>query len=180
MYGLVNKAIEGLVTQEYGVETWNKIKSKAGFDEVSFVSMKAYPDSLTYGLIGAASEELGVDGSTLLELFGEYWILYTANEGYGEMLNIGGNSLPEFISNLNMLHFRLGNMMPEMIMPQFETKDVTENSLVLIYKSTRTGLAPMVIGIIRGLGKRFNTPCVIEQIESFENEVSEEHFTVKW
>jgi len=31
MYGLVNKAVQGLITKEFGEEKWNEIKTKAGF-----------------------------------------------------------------------------------------------------------------------------------------------------
>jgi hypothetical protein len=180
MYGLVNKAIEGLLKKEHGPEMWEKVKSKANFMQDNFISMKSYPDGLTYSLVAAASEELGIEGSALLEAFGEYWILYTASEGYGDMLGAGGNSLPEFLHNLNMLHFRLGNMMPEMVMPEFEIADEQPNSMRLIYKSTREGLAPMVVGIVKGLGKRFNTPCSIELKASYKKEKNEDHFFVEW
>lgn len=180
MYGLVNKAVEGLLKKDYGIEVWERVKAKANYSQDTFISMKSYPDSLTYNLVMAASEELNVSPSDLLEAIGEYWVLFTAKEGYGDMLSAGGTSLVEFLHNLNMLHFRLGNMMPEMVMPEFDIAEENSNSLKLVYKSTREGLAPMVVGIIKGLGKRFNTPCTIDHIASFKNEKNEDHFMVKW
>lgn len=38
MYGLVNKAIEGLVCDHYGEETWEKIKAKANVDIDTFIT----------------------------------------------------------------------------------------------------------------------------------------------
>ena len=55
MYGLVNKAIEDLAIAVGGKEAWGQIKEEAGVDLVAFVSMDAYPDELTYSLVGAAS-----------------------------------------------------------------------------------------------------------------------------
>jgi hypothetical protein len=114
----------------------------------------------------------------LLERFGEYWILYTAKEGYGDMLKLGGKNLPEFLKNLNMLHFRVGNMMPELVPPSFEVRDVEEKKLTLIYKSKREGFIPMVIGLVKGLGIMFNTPC---QVTLADNKILQEKtFIVSW
>ena len=62
--------------------------------------MKSYPDELTYNLVASASSILHLEQSTILEAFGEYWILYTAEEGYGEMLALSGSNLKDFLNNL--------------------------------------------------------------------------------
>ena len=59
MYGLVNKAVEELVVSNFGEDKWELIKSKAGVDVDVFISNESYPDSMTYDLVGAASEVLG-------------------------------------------------------------------------------------------------------------------------
>ena len=77
MYGLVNKAVVDLVVNKFGEDTWVAIKKKAGVDHDLFVSMDAYPDDITYRLVGAASEVLGIPPAAVLEAFGEWWVLYT-------------------------------------------------------------------------------------------------------
>lgn len=180
MYGLVNKAIEGLIKKQFGDATWEQVKMKAQFNDIGFLSMKSYPDSVTYNLVNAASDVLNMNSKDLLEAFGEHWVLYTSEEGYGEMMNSAGNSLPEFLGNLNMMHFRLGQIMPEMIMPKFEVSDVTSNSLLLHYQSNRDGLADMVTGLIKGLGKRFNTNCDVEIISAKSKGDNHDIFKVSW
>jgi hypothetical protein len=178
MYGMVNIAIEQLITETYGTEVWEKVKTEANVSEKKFINMQPYDDKITYQLVQAASEILSVDANLLLERFGEYWILYTAKEGYGDMLKLGGKNLPEFLKNLNMLHFRLGNMMPELVPPSFEVRDVEEKKLTLIYKSKREGFIPMVIGLVKGLGIMFNTPC---QVTLADNKILQEKtFIVSW
>ncbi len=115
-----------------------------------------------------------------METFGEYWVLYTAEKGYGDMLDMAGTSLAEFLPNLDMLHVRVGNLMPELNPPSFQCTDVTSNSLVLHYTSSRAGLAPMVLGLIRGLGKRFNTPATVTVLESKSQGADHDSFLVKW
>src|SRR5688572_16401376 len=88
MYGLVNRAVEQMVTSKFGVDTWQKICEKAGTSCDGFVALSVYPDESTYRLVGAASEVLDLPPDTVLEAFGEYWILETARKSYGEMMKL--------------------------------------------------------------------------------------------
>lgn len=167
MYGLVNKAIEGLVCKEFGEQTWQRILDTARVDESAFVSMQAYPDAVTYNLVGAASQVLDVPAAKLLETFGEYWTLYTVNEGYGEMMTMFGSSLREFLGNLDRMHARIAMGFTELRPPAFRVEDLpSESALLLHYHSEREGLAPMVIGLVRGLAKRFSENVEISQVGS--------------
>ena len=58
MYGLINRAVRGLVTEQFGEEAWTKIRTRAGVEDDDFVSMSSYDDSVTYDLVAAATEEL--------------------------------------------------------------------------------------------------------------------------
>ena len=141
---------------------------------------RSYPDDLTYTLVKNASKVLGADASVVLELFGEYWILYTAEEGYGDMLELAGDSFVDFLNNLDMLHNRVAGIMPGLIPPQFSTRNEKTNSIELEYRSMREGLSPMVVGLIRGLGKRFQLTCKIEHIQQ-KNDVNDCHvFKIDW
>ena len=176
---MVNKAIQDLVTKNFSEEQWIVIKEKVGFEDDFFISMQPYPDQLTYDLVAAASEVLKLEQAAILEAFGEHWILYTAVEGYGEMLALSGSTLPEFLGNLNLLHDRIANIMPELEPPKFTTKEIKENHVELIYESDRGGLASMVVGMLRGLGKRFEKNCKITQI-SHKSETEKDVFSVSW
>ncbi len=161
MYGLVNKAVVDLVTTKFGAETWQEIKQKAGVDIDVFVSMGGYGDAITYRLVSAASEVLGIEPAQVLEAFGEWWVLYTAAEGYGTLLDAAGSTLKEFVANLDALHARVALTMPELRPPRFRLANATDDVLTLEYYSTREGLAPMVTGLLRGLAIRFKTKVEI-------------------
>jgi hypothetical protein len=92
MYGLINKAVQELLTARLGEAGWKAICAKTNTDP-TFVTMAKYPDEVTYELVAAASEALGVSADTVLEQFGEYWTVYTAEAGYGPLLQFAGNSL---------------------------------------------------------------------------------------
>jgi hypothetical protein len=180
MYGLVNKAIKDLVVSNHGESIWQEICLKAGFYEQDFIGMSPYPDKLTYDLVRHASDVLNVEQTAILEAFGEYWILYTAKEGYGDLLDLTGATFTEFLDNLDMLHYRINNLMPQLAAPQFSTRNSSTNYTELEYRSHRAGMIPMLIGLIRGLGKRFDLTVDIEQIEFKQEGHDCDVFKITW
>ncbi|PLZ28738.1 heme NO-binding domain-containing protein [Fischerella thermalis] len=180
MYGLVNKAIEEMVCSRFGKNTWQEIKQKAELEVDVFISMEAYPDDITHRLVKAASVVLGLSAAEIMQAFGEYWVQYTADEGYGELMDMSGDNLPEFLENLDHLHARVGISFPKLMPPSFECTDTEEESLNLHYRSTREGLTPMVIGLVKGLGKRFDTEVDITQTQSRDEGADHDEFLVKY
>ncbi len=180
MYGMVNKAIEDLVLTGFSREQWNAIKEKAGVEDDIFLSNERYPDSMTYDLVAAASEVLGLEAKKVLVAFGEHWILVTAKHGYGSMLEASGRTLPEFLINLPSFHTRVAMIFPDLQPPRFSCTDVTENSLVLHYDSHRPGLTDFVIGLLQGLGKMFNSPTEVEVVRRKSEGAEHDEFLVRW
>ncbi|MBN3894898.1 MAG: heme NO-binding domain-containing protein [Nostoc sp. NOS(2021)] len=178
MYGLVNKAIQDMVCSRFGEETWKEIKHKAEVDIDVFLSMEGYPDDMTHKLVKAASVILGLSPREIMQAFGEFWVQYTAQEGYGEMMDMNGDTLPEFLENLDNLHARVGVSFPKLQPPSFECTDMEENSLSLHYHSDREGLTPMVIGLVKGLGTRFDTEVHITQTQSRDEGAEHDEFLV--
>ncbi|MGA1516640.1 MAG: heme NO-binding domain-containing protein [Phycisphaerales bacterium] len=164
MYGMINRAVKGLVVDRYGAETWERIRVLAKVDEVEFLSMEQYPDELTYRLVAASSEVLGVPADQVLQAFGEYWIEYTAEAGYGEIMRAAGRSLPEFLANLDQLHTRIRFGMPQLRPPSFSVTEAEDGTLLLRYVSEREGLAPLVVGLVKGHPRKFGESAEVELV----------------
>jgi len=86
----------------------------------------------------------------------------------------------DFLNNLDMLHERINNIMPHLAAPQFKTRNKTENSIELEYRSHREGFIPMLNGLIKGLGKRFNMEVTVEQIDFKNKGANCDVFLIKW
>ncbi|MCP9929584.1 heme NO-binding domain-containing protein [Cyanobium sp. AMD-g] len=167
MYGLVNRAIQQMVASHHGEDVWQRIKARADLQDLDFFSTyQAYPDDVTHRLVAAATQELGLSGDQIMQAFGEYWITYTASEGYEQLLESTGETLPEFLDQLDNLHARAAIAFPELQPPSFRCQHSADASMQLEYRSKRRGLAPMVTGLLHGLGKRFQTPLEVDQIAS--------------
>jgi hypothetical protein len=180
MYGMVNKGIAELVIHEYGKDKWTKILALANIQEQAFIGMESYHDEITYNLVGAASEVLDISSEKILERFGEYWITYTASEGYGHLLDIAGDNLSDFLKNLDRLHSSVGHIMPKLKPPSFKCTNIENKSLTLHHYTDRPGLESMVVGLVKGLGHRFNTPCTVTLLESKTNGHDHNVFMIKW
>jgi hypothetical protein len=179
MYGLINKAVEGLVRSKFGDETWARIRTRAGLPDEPFLSMEQYADKTTYDLVAAASLELGVPAEAILEEFGLYWIRYTAEAGYGELMKSAGRTLPEFLRNLDQMHTRVKLSFPQLQPPSFAVTEETATSLTLHYYSERAGLAPLVVGLLKGLGERFRLALEI-RVRRVDGTAPHDAFEVRW
>jgi hypothetical protein len=177
---MVNKAVEEMVCMHHGESVWERIKQRAGVDVDVFMSNEAYPDELTYRLVAAASEELGLPAERVLEAFGEHWVLHTAREAYGGLLTAAGRTLPEFLQNLPNFHSRVAMIFPRLQPPRFECTDVRPGSLTLHYFTHRPGLAPFVVGLMGGLGKMYATPVTVALLQSRDGGADHDVFDVRW
>ena len=158
--------MHGYLHKHYGEEAWKTIAEAAGIHYAGFVSMETYPDELTYSLVLEASRVLAVPAEDILEGLGEYWITFTAFEGYGDFFARHNQNIIEFLEHLNAMHVRLMLLHPEMRIPKFELNKQSTDTFDLHYFSERKGLAPMVKGLLTGLSKKFSQPIAVEHIAS--------------
>ncbi|MFD1293700.1 heme NO-binding domain-containing protein [Lutibacter holmesii] len=180
MYGIVNKAIQDLVTETFGEDKWEAVKEKSGVDVDFFLSNEPYEDSITYELVGAASEVLGISAGDVLQAFGEWWVLKTGKEKYGGLMESGGNNLKEFLVNLPLFHNRIMLMYPKLTPPEFKVSDIEESSIHVHYHSEREGLQEFVRGLMSGLGKMYEVDVNVELLQSRSDGSSHEIFKVSW
>lgn len=179
MYGLINRAIEEMVTGANGHGCWHRICARAGVSAEGFVALRAYDDGVTHALVQSTSSEFELPPAQVLETFGEHWILYTADVGYAELLRSTGASFREFVVQLDNLHGRIETIFPEMRPPIFRLEDVAPGECRVYYSSQREGMAPMVIGLMRGLGRRFGEELEIEHVHAKRSLDEEDVFVVR-
>lgn len=169
MYGLINSALKSMINEQFSADTWEKILAVSNVPVESFMTMHSYDDQITYDLVGAASETLGMPTDKCLELFGEYWVLESAPRAYGSLLDACGDNFIEFMSNLNKLHDRITTTFLDYKPPEFCCEE-REDHHTVIYRSPREGLIPFVVGLLKGLATRFNCELSILSIKKMTTE----------
>jgi len=179
MYGMINQAVEQMVTELHGEAMWERIRRRANCDVEHFVRMDAYPDEVTFGLVGAASAELQVPASELLMAFGKFWIAFAQRAGYGELFRVS-SGYAAFLMQLDAMHTRLQLSFPQLRMPQFSCVRETDDLVRVIYRSHRVGLTPFVVGLLEGLGPVFQVVARVELVQSKPSSEAgaEDHFRV--
>ena len=180
MYGLVNQAVQDFVTQHLGADIWKTVREKAGVKDPEFLPLQQYPDELTFAMVGATCEATGRDAATLVEEIGVFWVTFTAQRGYGPLLDQLGTTFPEALAALDAMHVRVALMMPNLKPPSFRVRDVKSNGLTLDYISHRAGLAPMVIGLVKGLGHKYGLQPSVRRTQAREPGGTTDVFEVTW
>ena len=163
MYGMVNQAVRGLVIDHFGEDKWNTIASKAG-SPTEFASLESYDDKITYDLVDAASEVLEMEGHSILQTFGRYWIEKIATAHYPSLMSKTGTSFDRFVANLDHLHSRIQATFPKYTPPSFRVKPIEEGVILVDYYSEREGLLPFVEGLFDGVGHHFDVEVTLEHI----------------
>jgi hypothetical protein len=164
MYGLINEGIRELVTQLAGADTWEEISLEAGVEPEGFEPLCPYDDRLTFKLIELTAEKLQMSKDDVLTRYGHYWVTYTAESGYGDLMRLFGPDLRTCIKNLNRMHAHMGAMMPELSPPRFTIENHSADHMLVHYYSHRSGLAPMVKGLLQGLADKYGDTITITHI----------------
>ncbi len=166
MYGLVNEAIRGMVLANFDEQTWEAIAEEAGVDD-EFISMHSYDDADTYALVSVASRKLDVPAQQILEGFGKHWIQFTAEEGYGSLVDMMGDTLEVFLRRLgDDMHARVVAAMPQLRPPEFVVDELSATTFEIGYTSHRQGLSSMVQGLLEGLGEKYSRSVKVTMLSS--------------
>ncbi len=168
MYGLINSALQNMVRDKFGEEKWLEVLERSGVPEDSFLTMRSYDDAITYQLAGAASEVLGAPVEACLEMFGEYWVQETASKSYGTLMDASGDTMVEFLQNMNALHDRITGTFLNYVPPEFTVEEIEAPRYKIHYMSKRKGLTPFVDGLLKGLALRFGSELEIHSRDDVE------------
>lgn len=163
MFGWINECTEELVISKFGIEAWHRIKKRANctVEDGGFVRHDRYSDGSTVDLVVAASQELGLSVSDVLEAFGAYFFHFTRNQGYDTLLACQGGSLRTWLANVNALHDHLESSFPPgFVKPTFwceDEEDSIESGSILLHYFSKRGnlLAPVVKGVVKEVASHF-------------------------
>lgn len=150
MYGMFHRGLHQLVCDELGVPAWQQIEADLGIGPREQISLEGYDDDLTLSLMQAVAGAMELPFDQFLEQFGQFWIRYVGQGHYADAIRFAGGSLREFLGNLDRLHLGVSTMLPTARVPSFAVTDLP-GGLGVTYRSSRTGLEPVVLGLLRGL-----------------------------
>jgi len=160
VYGLINEAMRRHVVENAGPAAWSAIAARAETGQ-TFAALHYYDDSITYALVGAASEVLDAPADELLRGFGHFWSTRVGPESYSDILGATGTDVVGVLRNLDEMHARLQSLYPDLRPPSFDVVEAEPHRLEVHYRSEREGLVPFVVGLLEGLGDLYGTPATV-------------------
>ncbi|ESO86153.1 hypothetical protein LOTGIDRAFT_129572, partial [Lottia gigantea] len=172
-YGQIHCVVRELVTVKFGQETWETILAESGLNEDDhFLVFNQYTDDDTFQLVGAVAKCLDLPLTTVLEVFGDYFLTYCLRHGYDKMLRTLGSDMWNFIQNLDSLHSLLALSYKNITPPSFRCETGPNKELLLHYYTVRPGLYPIVIGLVQAVGRDiFKQTAEITVLEQSTEEI---------
>ena len=157
MYGLILEGMAQYIREQYGDETWAKIRKKAQVSTEGFSTHQMYNEKVVPQVAQACQEILKEKPDVLMTAFGTYFVKFIGQYGYDTMLKVLGRHLRDFLNGLDNLHEYLKFSYPRLKAPSFRIDNENEKGLTLHYRSKRKGF----LHYVRGQITKVSTPHTI-------------------
>lgn len=125
----------------------------------AYSSVGIYPCSELMKLVEAFSETLDTPADELQTLFGR-WIFNKFAEGYPAFFKGKDNAFTMLESIENEVHVEVRKLYPEVELPSFETKQLDDDTMQMIYSSDRP-LVAFCQGMIEACVQHFDRPAEV-------------------
>ncbi|CAD5228978.1 unnamed protein product [Bursaphelenchus okinawaensis] len=173
MFGWIHESYRQLVTRKYGRDTWLKILEIAKFEDGTEREInKNYKDEDTFRLVAAMGSVIGIPIEEVWEAYGGFLIQFTMETGWDELLRAMSPDLEGFLDGLDSLHYFIDHVVyrTKLKGPSFRCEVQQDGSLLLHYYSRRSGLYPIVKGVIREAVRRIFDTEVIMKVQERKQE----------
>ena len=126
-----NEAVSGGMTLDHSTRS----AGRAGFS-----LHQIYSDRLIGKMAEKTSEVCGESVEDIVEQFGRFFVRYTHQQGYENLLTVLGRNLSDFVIGLDNLHEYFRSTYPKMKAPSFSVVHEDADGITISYRSSRPGL----------------------------------------
>ncbi len=162
MHGLINRAIQLFVCDNFGASRWQRICRAARLEECEFEAMLHYEDAVTERLLDAVAAEIGVARDAVLEDIGTYLVSHPNVEALRRLLRFGGESFVEFLHSLDELPERARLAVDDLGLPALDLRAVEEGRFALSCRFPYPGFGHVLIGVLRTLADDYGALVFLE------------------
>uniref|UniRef100_A0A1I7UNV2 guanylate cyclase n=1 Tax=Caenorhabditis tropicalis TaxID=1561998 RepID=A0A1I7UNV2_9PELO len=172
-FGWIHESFRQLVTRKYGKDIWEKIVHMAKF-ELGTESEIAhyYNDDETLRLVNSMANVIGIPIEEIWEAYGGFLIQFTMETGWDELLRAMAPDLEGFLDSLDSLHYFIDHVVYKTKLrgPSFRCDVQADGTLLLHYYSKRSGLYPIVKGVVREVARRIYDTEVVMKVQERKQE----------
>lgn len=156
MKGIVFTEFLEMVESKFGLEVTDAIIEDSNLaSEGIYTSVGTYEFNEMVSLITSLSDKVGIDVNTLIYTFGHY-LFNSLGTAHPEVIKSYSNPLSLLYSIEDHIHVHVKKLYPEAELPTFKILEKTENSISMIYSSSR-GLYRLAHGLIEKCFEHFNS-----------------------
>ncbi|MCL7754079.1 heme NO-binding domain-containing protein [Polaribacter sp. Z022] len=172
MKGIVFTEFLDLVEEKFGLEMVDKIISQSKLEsEGIYTSIGTYSFSEMLQLLTNLSNNTGISTDDLLLVYAEHFFS-VIETSYPGLLATYNDPIEMLASIENHIHVEVQKIYPDAELPTFIIEKQTENSLIMIYKSSRA-MHHFGLGLMNKTFEHFNSTAsiVLEKIKEDGTEV---------
>ncbi|OON22750.1 heme NO binding protein [Opisthorchis viverrini] len=140
---------EGLkqyLTKAFSEELWwSAILHVTGKRKV-IQTRQIYPESLLPRLVSYVSEITDLSEDDIFFEYGCFFTHYLTDSGYYSLLRVIGEGFPQFMNELDDLHYHLQFSYPRIKPPSFVVAEMTDTTMIIVYVSKRNSFPQFVRG----------------------------------
>ena len=163
MKGSIINCLSDLVKDNFGEHKWKEIVQLTGENpKTAIIATSDIDDKTAFKLIENTCKVLNLTKQQACDAFGDYWVNTYAPKIYS-MYYTKFKNAKQFIMGMDKVHETVTKNMLNARPPRFTFEEVDENTVIVSYISTRN-MIDFYIGLVKGVGKYFNTPISIKKI----------------
>lgn len=162
MHGLINRAVQCFLRDTFGPDLWRAVAHDAGFGTDGFDTMASYPQTVTDGLIDAATRQLDRPRDALLEDMGTYLVSHHTVEPVRRLLRFGGADFMDFLLSIEDLQGRSRLAVPDIDVPLMTLDEEGPDIYLLSCRSPVVGAGHVIMGLLRAMADDYGALVLLD------------------
>ncbi len=176
MKGIVFTEFLDLVEDKFGLEMVDEIIEKSNLESGGvYTAVGTYAFSEMLQLLRHLSKNTNISIDDLLLVYAEHFF-GVLKRNYGDLLSRYTDPIEMLSSIENHIHVEVKKIYPEAELPTFEVLEKTEDSLVMVYKSSRA-MHHFGLGLMNKTFEYFKAKATIE-LEKIKEDGTEVKFMI--
>ncbi|ULC60358.1 heme NO-binding domain-containing protein [Flaviramulus sp. BrNp1-15] len=176
MKGIVFTEFLDLVEDKFGLEMVDKIINASKLESGGvYTSVGTYRFSEMLQLLQHLSENTGISIDDLLLVYSEHFFS-VLEQSYPDLMATYKDPIEMLSSIEDHIHIEVRKIYPDAELPTFEIVEKTDNSLIMIYKSSRA-MHHFGLGLMNKTFEHFNSTATIE-LEKIKEDGTEVRFVI--
>lgn len=163
MQGLVNRAIQCFVRDNYGWSLWEQVVRRAELGFSSFEAMLDYDPVITGQLCTALEAVLNKPLEILLEDLGTYLVSHSTTSALRRLLRFGGANFEDFLLSLDDLPEKARFALPDVDLPKLHCKHVNKTQFMLLVSPGLPGFGAVMVGVLRAMADDYGALVFLER-----------------